>query len=140
MSLKTLVVNFQPLPITGLDTITGTKSPLQTSLTVLDLSYTGIGGILSASLASALPNLTELHLDDNVFSTLPTSANGVFFPPKVSVMSMRGNSAMEGGITAQECDAFGQAEATRCDFSGTQITLASGVSTSEGGCSVCLFR
>ncbi|KAG8862297.1 hypothetical protein FRB96_001876 [Tulasnella sp. 330] len=142
-ALTGLVLNFQTIPVNTLDIITNTGSaqttPLQAGLSTLDLSSTNIGGALSAGLVQGLPNLTVLHLDDNAFTALDTNTGGAVFPPKVSAVSIRGNTGMTGFITAAECDAFGKASATICDFTGTEVTLANGVANTEGGCSVCVF-
>ncbi|KAG9004113.1 hypothetical protein FRB95_001757 [Tulasnella sp. JGI-2019a] len=142
-ALTGLVMNFQTIPINALDIITNTgnsnQTPLQSSLTTLDLSSTNIGGTLSSGLAQGLPNLVELHLDNNAFTALPANDAGVVFPPKVTSVSIRGNTAMSGTISTAECDALGKVSATTCDFTGTAVMLATGVAVTEGGCSVCIF-
>lgn len=142
-ALTGLVMNFQSIPVDALDIISNTgntnTTPLQANLASLDLSSTNIGGALSAGLAQGLPNLAVLHLDDNAFTALPANDGGLVFPPKVSAVSIRGNTGMTGSLTAAECDALGKASVTTCDFTGTEVVLANVVLNSEGGCSVCVF-
>ncbi|KAG8995234.1 hypothetical protein FRB90_000227 [Tulasnella sp. 427] len=133
-NLKELVLNFQSVPANALDLLTASSSnPISSSLSTLSLSNSNQAGSIPAALPTALPNLVELHLDGNAYSTLPTNG-GVIFPSKTSVISLKGNSGMSGTISSAECQALQKASSSStCDFSGTAITLQSGV-TSCGNC------
>lgn len=143
-NLTELTLNIQVLPQNAFDILTNTGSntpiPLSKTLQSLDLRNTGLLGTVSAGLAQGLPNLVNLHLDENTFTSLPTGNDaGIIFPSGITSLTISGSTGMTGSLSAAQCDSFGKAGIQQCDFTGTSVTLASGVSPTEGGCGKCQF-
>ncbi|KAG8952754.1 hypothetical protein FRC04_003677 [Tulasnella sp. 424] len=136
MNLKSLILNFQSIPDNTLTLLAAsTSNPISSSLSTLSLSNSNQAGSIPAALATTLPNLVELHLDGNAYSTLPANG-GVIFPSKTTVVVLTGNSGMTGTISSAECQALQSASSSAtCDFSGTGITLQTGVAS----CGNCKF-
>ncbi|KIO30029.1 hypothetical protein M407DRAFT_159766 [Tulasnella calospora MUT 4182] len=139
MDLKSLILNFQSIPDNTLTLLASSDSnPISSSLSTLSLSNSNQAGAIPAALPATLPNLVELHLDGNAYSTLPdpSTNRGVIFPSQVAVVTLQGNSGMTGTISSAECQALQSASSSvTCDFSGTAITLQSGVAS----CGNCVF-
>lgn len=143
-NLTQLTLNIQQLPQNTLDILTNTGSntpiPLSKTLQSLDMRNNGLSGVISAGLGQGLPNLINLHLDENVFASLPTANDaGMIFPPGLTSVTISGNTGMIGSLSTAQCDSFGQANIQQCDFTGTSVSVASGVSPTEGGCGKCKF-
>ncbi|KAG8902824.1 hypothetical protein FRB99_004065 [Tulasnella sp. 403] len=81
MPLTSLVLNFLSIPTNTLQSLTSASSTLAGSLTLLDLTSTSQTGAVPNNLPQALPNLVELHLDNNAYTSLPdpTTNGGVVF-------------------------------------------------------------
>jgi Leucine-rich repeat (LRR) protein len=138
LGLTSLNLNTQSLPSNALAVLAQSESKLASTLTLLKMTSTGLSGQIPDALAQGLSGLKTLILDGNSFTSMPDPAtnNGIIFPNGLTTLSVAANPGLQGVLTSAECRALQQANVKSCVFTGTSVTLETGLSN----CGNCQLR
>ncbi|WWD19835.1 hypothetical protein CI109_104302 [Kwoniella shandongensis] len=98
--------------VTGQSSTDGKVDKLPSSLTYLDLSYNSLSGQIPS--LSQLTNLKTLYLQNNAFTSPPTS-----FPSSLTTLSLTSNPSLSGAMPDSVCSNSGL---TSCDLRSTSLT------------------